>query len=272
LAELRKTESGSRNVYETVKSNLAAAIKSSGPTPLHEAISKVLGEFSITQQQYFGGAFIGEHCHKLLRSCGDIIDKCCVLMKSPEYRDPSQKESTLNESIDLEMEHIKDLMTIFNHIAILIRRIQPLSPLEIDDLCKFCKRFGEDYRTYFPKSPIPPKLHILESHVPDYVKSFGVLGLFSEDLIERCHHINKIFDRIYSAIKEFEKREESKQKREEGANLVEVTKIKSEVEQSSRRSTTDNNQKQVLKRKEEKVTIERENIKRVKNLENNNIS
>ena len=91
-------------------------------------------------------------------------------------------------------------------------------------------------------------------------------------MIERCHHINKIFDRIYSAIKEFEKREESKQKREEGANLVEVTKIKSEVEQSSRRSTTDNNQKQVLKRKEEKVTIEWENIKRVKNLENNNIS
>ena len=70
------------------------------------------------------------------------------------------------------------------------------------------------YRQHFPESTVLPKMHILESHVPDWIEKWGVgLGLMGEQGAESIHkELNEIessyrtmpnrVDRLLCVIKE----------------------------------------------------------------------
>ena len=50
------------------------------------------------------------------------------------------------------------------------------------------------YRQHFPESTVLPKMHMLESHVPDWIEKWGVgLGLMGEQGAEGIHkELNEI--------------------------------------------------------------------------------
>ena len=50
------------------------------------------------------------------------------------------------------------------------------------------------YRQHFPESTVLPKMHMLESHVPDWIEKWGVgLGLMGEQGVESIHkELNEI--------------------------------------------------------------------------------
>ncbi len=65
-----------------------------------------------------------------------------------------------------------------------------------------CKLFGSIWRKC--NLNVSPKVHMIESYLPDILKLHGRLGLFNENPIERVHIYNK---RLGKNIFEFVKME-----------------------------------------------------------------
>jgi hypothetical protein len=60
---------------------------------------------------------------------------------------------------------------------------------------------------FAPRPRVTPKLHILETHAYQQLQRLGVLGLFSEDPIERLHHQHLVATKRVCNIREYEMRE-----------------------------------------------------------------
>ena len=65
-----------------------------------------------------------------------------------------------------------------------------------------CKLFGSIWRKC--KLNVTPKVHIIESHLPDVLELHGRLGLFIENPIERYHIYNKCWEKLFSYMKKWE--------------------------------------------------------------------
>ena len=65
---------------------------------------------------------------------------------------------------------------------------------------EFGKRWSEDL-----KKPVPPKLQLLESHVPLQLWRYRRFGIFGEDPIEREHHRRKKLNILFAPIRDWEK-------------------------------------------------------------------
>lgn len=85
-------------------------------------------------------------------------------------------------------------------------------------------KVGEMWRILFP-GRATPKIHVLESHAPDQLERFGVLGLFSEDPVERLHHQHLVEIRRFCNVREYEKRERYIYSRWAAANTERCRKI-----------------------------------------------
>ena len=48
---------------------------------------------------------------------------------------------------------------------------------------------------------VPSKLHVVEAHVPDYVRFWNVIGLFGEDPVESLHKVINQLRRMHAGIK-----------------------------------------------------------------------
>ena len=65
---------------------------------------------------------------------------------------------------------------------------------------EFGKRWREDL-----KKPVPPKLHLLESHVPSQLWRYRRFGIFGEDPIERELHRRKKLNILFAPIRDWVK-------------------------------------------------------------------
>jgi hypothetical protein len=74
---------------------------------------------------------------------------------------------------------------------------------------EFGKRWREDL-----KKPVPPKLHLLESHVPLQLWRYRRFGIFGEDPIEREHHRRKKLNILFAPIRDWEKIQSAIQSRD----------------------------------------------------------
>ena len=64
-----------------------------------------------------------------------------------------------------------------------------------------CKLFGSIWRKC--NLNVSPKVHMIESYLPDILKLHGRLGLFNENPIERVHIYNKRWEKIFSNLKKW---------------------------------------------------------------------
>ena len=70
------------------------------------------------------------------------------------------------------------------------------------------KRFGVKYREYLSKDA-PPKMHYLETYLNEELIRRKRLGFFDESPIERAHHTNHVYSRLFSNIKNLFDRQEA---------------------------------------------------------------
>ena len=85
------------------------------------------------------------------------------------------------------------------------------------------------------------------------MKRFGVLGVFSEDGMERSHHTMKVYNRVFAHIREFRRREEAKNVRVEitqsPACQIQINEVKAV---SSRKFSNKSNEIKKEKTKDDK--------------------
>ena len=96
-------------------------------------------------------------------------------------------------------EKLKILASLFDTMSTMMNRITELDSQEINDFGIMCKVFGVFLRKYNLNGT--PKVHVVESHLIVAMKSFGRVGLFNENPIERAHKKVKYLLRYLQASK-----------------------------------------------------------------------
>jgi len=79
-----------------------------------------------------------------------------------------------------------------------------MSENDVEFFRELAQEFGLRWRSSLKKS-VPPKLHLLESHVYLQMKRFRRMGIFCEDPIEREHHRRKILNTLFAPMRDWER-------------------------------------------------------------------
>jgi hypothetical protein len=98
------------------------------------------------------------------------------------------------------------LLRAFENCARVMRSTEMRSDEAIAKFGDSTKTFVALWRTAFPNH-VTPKVNVLETHVYLQLRRFGVLGLFSEDPIERLHHQHLVATRRACHIRNYVARE-----------------------------------------------------------------
>ena len=96
------------------------------------------------------------------------------------------------------------LSYVFHEICHYLYLTVPLSTDELDSFDKLCSSFGELWRKFGLN--VSPKVHIIESHLNDYMRRFGRLGMLTDDTMERTWTASHLWSRVYSCILNWEER------------------------------------------------------------------
>ena len=69
------------------------------------------------------------------------------------------------------------------------------------------KDFMKFWRTHWPNESVPPKMHMLEDHILDFIRQWNVgIGFYGEQGGESIHAEFNNLSRIYKAVKPATKR------------------------------------------------------------------
>ena len=138
-------------------------------------------------------------------------------------------------------------------------RPEKQSKTDIDHFCMACVFFVDRCRLYLPDLNITCKLHLLESHFPDMMRTYERLGIFGEDPIEREHGIMNELNRTLACIKNPEQKARTINHRRNQMALEEMKKILSEVNSKTRRNFSITNQEKRTMQLEDNVKVKLEN-------------
>ncbi len=99
-------------------------------------------------------------------------------------------------------EKLSILASLFDSICVVMNDITAQDPDSIEQFGIMCKLFGSLWRKC--KLNVTPKVHMVDSHLPDVLKLHGRLGLFNENPIERVHFYNKRWEKVFSNLKKWQ--------------------------------------------------------------------
>jgi hypothetical protein len=201
MAEEKKIRTATKNAWNRERSRQVNK-------PVEAALEEILEQHNIVRQQYHGKALIGNHVNSLLDNCEVILEAFTAVMLDRSLRRADTADN-IDEMIDDVMLNSLDLWQVLEVCNRYMNQLEPLTDEERANFRSFCGYFGELWRESFPETQRPPKLHLLETHAPDQMDKFGSLGKFSEDPIERHHHLLNKYHRQFSAIRNFEKKAEA---------------------------------------------------------------
>ena len=122
----------------------------------------------------------GRDSFKLMENRKAIITDLKVELK--KLKRGGVEDSDIHEVLD----GYESLLETFYPVCRIMRSVEKQSGKTIDAFETLCKAFGVQFRAMC--GHVPPKVHVLESHLPNQLRRFRCLGLFSEDPIERLHH------------------------------------------------------------------------------------
>ena len=166
----------------------------------HQSTKDVLASYRIYRQAYMSRCFIGPHARKMMLNADDIMMKIAGRLKANCHADVSHAE------IDKKCTSITSILKVLNSISSYTKRTKPLTDNDIDVLDLKVGELSTLWRQHGMN--VTPKFHILECHIVDAMKKHRVLGLFSEEAIERTHHEAKVLqgkanDNDFAASQQF---------------------------------------------------------------------
>ncbi|XP_072023493.1 uncharacterized protein [Amphiura filiformis] len=180
LVNDKKTEYTSKkkaldDIYDEVVKN-----RGSFETNLNDTLKKI----GVQRQAYHSQCFVGNHCKIILSKIELLLDviPACVFK---------------NNMLGL----FKRLRSIFR-----LFKSEFLTDIEVRALCVRCWELGTWFPKKFPNESIPPKLHMLICHVPEFVQKWRTVGLLSEHGLESVHKDINSIERIYCTVRHSEEK------------------------------------------------------------------
>ena len=145
-------------------------IKTRGP--IEEQLNHILENIvHVKRQTYHSQCFIGDHCKKILKHNGVLLDVLPDGDSKVKFRG------------------------LFGRMHRIFKYFQSrfLDPNEIKGLSILCWELGVWFPRNFPEETIPPKLHFLIGHIPEIAARWKTIGLLSEHGLESIHtNVNAI--------------------------------------------------------------------------------
>jgi hypothetical protein len=74
--------------------------------------------------------------------------------------------------------------------------------VEVERLCSAAVSMVDSARVAFPDTHLELKLHLIEGHVPWFVRKWRSAGLFLEDGVEHYHALDDRMTRRFSCLHE----------------------------------------------------------------------
>ena len=140
----------------------------------------VLTQYRIYRQAYMSRCFIGPHVMKLMKNSETIMHSIADNLKNNCHREVDQHD------IESKYDSVKSILKVLNTISSYTKRTKQLNDEDLDVLRLKIKELGHLWRKH--GLPVTPKFHIAECHFVQAMEKYRVLGLFSEEAIERTHH------------------------------------------------------------------------------------
>jgi hypothetical protein len=186
------------------------------------ALESFLQLKKIQRQKYFGGAMVGNDVEKLLRALDDLwaaLRKVALDMDDTDHehaiasalegavagkkrvvfvclRVPGEKSPAVEQLI----ASVKPIWTNFEVLHHLCRKNKLLTHEEVETLCKAAVDGVDLYRAAYPTTHVELKLHIIEAHVPKFVRKWRCAGPFFEDPVEHYHALDNQLNRRFCCL------------------------------------------------------------------------
>ena len=92
-------------------------------------------------------------------------------------------------------------LKIFQRIHLIMKDAGVMSRSRINELEKTGPELVSLFRSTFPDEHISLKLHMCETHLIEWAKRWGSIGLFAEDAGESAHALLMRYERQYGCMK-----------------------------------------------------------------------
>jgi hypothetical protein len=192
-----------------------------------KAFDDALRESRIIRAVYWGGGLTGRDCWRLMERREVIFARLAIRLKA------IKKDEVQDTDIDEILNKFKSLLESFYPIGRIMRSTEKQTDETIDKLGKICTAFGLQWRATL--CHVPPKVHLVESHLANQLRLLRCLGLFSEDPIERLHHTQLVQLRLWSSIRDYQGVEEHIDKVNAAAKTAAVAAIEKEAGMRTKR-------------------------------------
>ncbi|KAL5473856.1 hypothetical protein EMCRGX_G028418 [Ephydatia muelleri] len=158
------------------------------------ALDDALQSIGVHRQQYFGGAFVGNHVHQALKEC-NIQKLCRSLCETAKNKLPhrSTQAEHRTEILVKAFSMFARCHNIYDHNFI--------DETQAHALEEAVGEFMTFFRESFPQATVPIEMHLLEDHAVPWAKSFHVgFGLLGEQGAESIHAKFTRLSLSYTAI------------------------------------------------------------------------
>ncbi|XP_065669741.1 uncharacterized protein LOC136088822 isoform X2 [Hydra vulgaris] len=181
--------------------------KISGPI---QQLDEVLKANHVQRQAYHGKCFVGNHVHTMLKSQPllDLCNSIAKLISNLGFIDTDVYLLSNNVS-----QKFKQLFQYYSKCHNFMNSSQSFQQNDIQELESAIRNLMEFYRLTRPNESITPKMHLLESHILQFIQKWGLgIGVYGEQGGESLHaefnNLNRLFwhmkgcSRLKSTLKE----------------------------------------------------------------------
>jgi hypothetical protein len=210
------------------------------------AIDLTLSNNGVDRNVYHGKCLIGPHIQKLLDRRVVILEELetefVAVRDRTVFKHPGANCAT-NEEIVEEMVFFLEVLHCYDICFALLQQTRTIYTVakiaELQGAINKLKILWPTQRSWEQKeASVTPKLHNLWFEVVPQLSYLGRFFHFMEDPIEKLHKLDKLTDAVYCHIRNYQFREECKQKQEATARHVEVRQQIEQVQQNRKRKFT----------------------------------
>ncbi len=166
------------------------------------AFSQLLTEHRLSFYKYHGETLRGPQVHRLLTGKEPLHLKVLEAIRQVKARDTFLRQGKIIVSQSSAYSHLLELFQLFAACYQLYTADRFLSPEEMASLSTQCRSFGVKFKEHFPLESITLKMHQLAVDIPRFARTYGTVGLYSEQAIESMHAEENQLMRDYAGVGE----------------------------------------------------------------------
>ncbi|KAI8481626.1 hypothetical protein Bbelb_406270 [Branchiostoma belcheri] len=156
--------------------------------PLSKQLDEVLKKYNVKRQAYHSQSFIGNHVQAMLKDRPIEDLTTTIVAIASELVDGYDFPLGIGPRARRVQEKYQKLFKLFATCHRLYSHARPMTEEEVCELDEAIKSLMAFYRETFPTSSITVKMHMLEDHVVDWIRTWGFgLGFHGEQGIEEIH-------------------------------------------------------------------------------------